>query len=257
MGKFWIAVLAFLSVGVSAPLSAAGHNQEIHKHWWTYHEYGGHGPSRWALVNPEKYGACRRGKVQSPIHITHFHDDDSLGPLTFDYWKPAVLLRNTGHALQVEFPKGNTMSLDGTTYDLVQIHFHHRAEHVIKGKRSGLEAHFVHQDANGKLAIVAVMFGYGDEHPILHDLGSRWPDHKGAVYRLPGRPHPFELLPSDKSYYTYTGSITSPPCTEGVKWLIMKEQLTMSVDQVWQMEYAMNGHNHRPMQNRNRREVYQ
>lgn len=264
MLRVWIAALALVSACVSGPLSAgpkapiseSADRTGIHKQWWTYHEYGGHGPSRWALVNPEEFGACGSGKAQSPIHITHFHDGN-LGALSFDYWQAAVSLRNTGHLLRVEFPKGNTMTLDGTTYDLVEINFHHRAEHVIRGKRAGMEAQLVHQDASGNLAVVSVMFNYGAQHPILHDLGSRWPDHKGAVYWLPGRPHPFELLPEDKSYITYTGSLTTPPCTEGVKWIIMKQQLEMSLDQVWLMEEALDGHNHRPLQARNRREAYQ
>jgi carbonic anhydrase len=240
----------------SGNASAGNFNTDIHKHWWTYYEYGGHGPSRWALVDKHHNAACRRGRAQSPINITHFKDSGALPALAFNYWQPATELHNTGHALQLEFPRGNTMSIGGQAYDLVQVHFHHRAEHLVKGKRHGMEAHFVHQNAAGQLAVVAVMFKYGAANEVLHDLGSRWPDHKGAIYHLPGRPYPFELLPQDKTYYTYTGSLTMPPCTEGVKWIVMKQPLTLSVDQVWQMEWAMNGHNHRPVQRRNNRLVF-
>ena len=251
-------IIAVFSVAFGwASNSVAGNlHTETHKHWWTYYEYGGHGPSRWALVDKHNNTACRRGRTQSPINVTGFNDAGSLPPLSFHYWQAATELHNTGHALQVEFPRGNRMHVGDKAYELVQIHFHHRAEHLVKGKRHGLEAHFVHQDEAGALAVVAVFFKYGKANPVLHDLGSRWPDHKSAIYHLPNRPYPFELLPADKTYYTYTGSLTTPPCSEGVKWIVMKQPLTLSVDQVWQMEWAMNGHNHRPLQRRNNRIVY-
>jgi carbonic anhydrase len=249
-----IVFVLFATLFSSVHALAGEARADIHEHWWTYYEYGGHGPSRWSLVNNDQYAACRRGRVQSPINITRFKSA-SLAPIEFDYWQAAVSLENTGHALQVNFPVGNTMTLDGKTWHLQQAHFHHRAEHLIKGKRHGLEAHFVHRDDAGNLAIVAVMFKYGDDHPVLHDLGTRWPDHKGAIYWLPGRPYAFELLPASRDYYRYTGSMTMPPCTEGVTWIVMKEPLTFSVDQVWAMEDAMDGHNHRPLQRPNGRVV--
>ena len=119
---------AVVTMMTGAQVLAGNSSTEIHKHWWTYYEYGGHGPSRWSLVNREKYAACSRGRVQSPINITGFKNDD-LPAVEFDYWKAAISLENTGHALQVNFPVGNTMTLDGKTWNLQQVHFHHRAEH--------------------------------------------------------------------------------------------------------------------------------
>lgn len=230
---------------------AAEENGEVQPemHW----SYAGPGaPEKWSKLNAE-YDSCATGKRQSPIDIRDGAKLD-LEPIRFDY-KPAPLrMIDNGHTVQVNYAEGSSIVVAGERFELKQFHFHKPAEERIEGRAYDMAAHLVHQSADGRLAVVAVLFEAGDSPNAFID--ALWP-------HLPLEPHrevaPLEvsvdvnaLLPEARNYYTYMGSLTTPPCSEGVLWLVLKTPVRVSREQVgvFGRLYAMNA---RPVQPANGR----
>jgi carbonic anhydrase len=214
---------------------------------WSYE--GDHGPSHWG-------GLCSSGKNQSPVDL---HDAVSakLAPLSFKYESLAQDVLNNGHTVQVTYAPGSTLTVDSHQYQLKQFHFHAPSENLLNGKHFPLEAHFVHADADGNLAVVAVFFDKGAANAALEKLGQDLPLHAGDKHNLDVKISAAELMPKTREYFRFSGSLTTPPCSEGVNWLVLKQPVTASEKQVEQLHAAMGHDNARPVQPLNARVILQ
>jgi carbonic anhydrase len=229
----------------------ASASEDHHAHWgYTGHE----GPEHWGELS-EEYRICATGMNQSPIDIVaSVHG--ALEPIGFDYTTSPVEILNNGHTVQVNVAKGSAITVDGETYQLLQYHFHTPSENHIHGKEFPLEAHFVHASADGHLAVVGVMFEAGKANTQLAELWKEMPMKAGDRHALHGEAKTLtNLLPETREYYRFNGSLTTPPCTEGVKWMVMKHPLTISEDQVEKFMHAVHGPDNRPVQPVNARIV--
>lgn len=219
---------------------------------WTYS--GEQGPDNWAELSPD-YSPCG-GKNQSPINLTGFIEAD-LKPIAFSYQQGGNEIMNNGHTVQVNLAEGSSIVIDGIRFDLKQFHFHAPSENQIDGKSYPLEAHLVHADEDGNLAVVGVMFVEGNENQTLAQAWSHMPNDSGEKRVLPSPVTAEGLLPANRDYYRYNGSLTTPPCSEGVRWLVMKEPVSASKQQLRSFAELMHHPNNRPVQPTNARPVLQ
>ena len=196
---------------------------------WSYE--GKEGPLNWSHLDPA-YKECSAGHEQSPIDIRGAHLNKSLTPIEFHYVSGAMSLVNNGHTVQVTPAAGSYIVADGVRYDLVQFHFHHPGEEAVKGKLADMVIHLVHKSAEGKIAVVAVRLNEGHPNAILADLWAHLPKATGETDKLTEELSPAGLLPSDRGYWTYMGSLTTPPCTEGVHWFVFEQEVELSRDQL-------------------------
>lgn len=218
---------------------------------WSY--TGAEGPAHWGEIKPE-FAVCSSGKNQSPINLTDFIEAD-LKPLTFDYQVGGNEVLNNGHAIQVNYAPGSTMTLDGHVFELKQYHFHAPSENQINGHSYPMEVHLVHADKNGQLAVIAVMFEEGKENHSLAQAWSKMPKQADEKAALTPSLSAADILPRKRHYYRFNGSLTTPPCSEGVWWLVMKEPVTVSKAQIEEFEHVMHHPNNRPVQPVNARPV--
>ena len=210
---------------------------------WDY--TGSAGPDAWGRMQPE-YSKCSSGTRQSPIDIRGGIAVD-LEPIAFDYHASAFSVIDNGHTVQVNVEPGNSITITGRRYELVQFHFHRPSEERIDGRQYDMVVHLVHKDAEGKLAVVAVLLDRGSAQAIVQAVWNNLPLEKGDEVHAPTRIDLAQLLPDDKRYYTYMGSMTTPPCSEGVLWMVMKQPVPVSPEQVaiFSRLYPMNA---RPIQ---------
>lgn len=243
-------VSSVLSIGFLLASGVALASGAIH---WTYS--GEEGPDNWARLSPE-YSACA-GKNQSPINLAGFIEAD-LKPIDLSYQPGGSEILNNGHTVQVNYAPGSTITVDGTPFALKQFHFHAPSENHIDGKSYALEGHLVHADKDGNLAVIALMYNEGAESKALAQIWAALPEKADTKGALSAAFDATQLLPAKRDYYRFNGSLTTPPCTEGVRWLVMKEPLTVSKQQIEQFSHAMGGHpNNRPVQTVNARPVLQ
>lgn len=216
-------------------------NEDIH---WGY--TGHNSPDQWGKLS-EKYRECGTGLNQSPINITHsIHS--FLPPLSPSYGSDSNYIVDNGHTVQVNMAKGSTVVIDDITFELKQFHFHAPSENHIEGKAFPLEGHFVNLDKDGNIAVLAVMFEEGEENKELAKFWDTMPTKAGEIHELKLSKIANALLPIDKHYYRFNGSLTTPPCTEGVRWFVFKDTLTISKEQVAKFMKIMHGVNNRPIQ---------
>ena len=222
---------------------------ETQTHW----KYSGDkGPEHWAQLHPD-FLACD-GKNQSPINLLGFIQSE-LTPLSFSYSAGGYEVLNNGHTVQVNFKKGSHLKIDDTQFDLLQFHFHSPSENLVKSRSYPLEAHFVHSDKEGNLAVVAVLFEAGAPNASLAKIWATMPERLGDKHALPESFDADNLFPKNRDYYRYNGSLTTPPCTEGVRWFVMKETLTISKNQIKQFTDVLHEPNNRPTQPLNARSI--
>lgn len=214
---------------------------------WNYTQ-----PEQWSTLN-QKYSACN-GLNQSPINIERTVKAE-LEPLKFSYNTMIHAIENKGHTVQVDFVQGGELQLDGETFVLKQFHLHSPSENLIKGKSYPLEIHFVHANTQGELAVVAMMFEQGTENPMLKRMWNRLPKKQGEKVVLKNPQPVNEMLPKNLDYYRFSGSLTTPPCSEGVRWLILKEIQPASATQISEFSKLMGHPNNRPVQSLNGRVV--
>jgi len=236
-----------LFVSVLFALAASASANEKGGHHWTYS--GAEGPEHWG-------GVCHSGKHQSPIDLDHMVERD-LPPLDFKYEAGGNRVVNNGHAVQVDFKPGSHITVDGKKFTLKQLHFHAPSENTIDGHRYPLEAHLVHADAKGQLAVVAVMFEDGGDNAWLAGIEKSVPMQAETEIDLSKSVEATSLLPSDRDYYRFSGSLTTPPCTEGVRWLVLKHPVTASHGEVEKLHAAIGHDNARPVQQLHDRVVQQ
>ncbi len=209
---------------------AVAHDPHDAPHW----SYEGEtGPQAWGQLQPS-FNLCAIGKRQSPIHI---EDSEALlgpaEPLQVNYLPSKGSVVNNGHTIQVDLEGSNTLTVRGSTYKLVQFHFHHPAEEKLNYKGFAMVAHLVHQNAKGQLAVLAVLFDPGDASPMVQKVWTHMPLDVGDRVGLPdGLIDLNETLPKDMRYYQFMGSLTTPPCTEGVLWLVLRQPMTLSREQL-------------------------
>ncbi|UCG96190.1 MAG: carbonic anhydrase family protein [Burkholderiales bacterium] len=224
-----------------------------HAQHWGYK--GEAGPENWSKLD-QKYAMCGMGRNQSPIDLAGFVEAD-LKPLKLSYKPGAADIVNNGHTVQIGYAPGSTVTVDGHTFELKQFHFHAPSENHISGKSFPLEGHLVHEDKDGNLAVVAVMYREGTANALLTKLWSAIPAKEGEKAALPAGLDVGQLLPANRDYFRFNGSLTTPPCSEGVWWLVMKAQATVSKAQVEQFSKALGFANNRPIQPVNARPVLQ
>lgn len=210
---------------------------------WSYE--GDSGPSHWGELSATN-DACIHGKEQSPIDIEQTIEADL--PHLPIAWRP-VRGRgvNNGHTIQVTVERGSFIVLDGTRYDLLQFHFHHPSEHLIQGKTHPIEAHFVHRAESGTIAVLAVFIDPGTESRLLESALNAAPAHEEI--ELPGTIELTSLLPRQRSYLRYEGSLTTPPCSETVHWIVFEHPAHASRRQIDRFAalYANNARPHQPV----------
>jgi carbonic anhydrase len=219
---------------------------------WGYE--GANGPQQWARLKPE-FSLCARGQRQSPIDIRDGFAVE-LEPVVFDYRPSGFQVVNSGHSLQADMAPGNRLEVSGRSFELVQFHFHNPAEERIDGRSFVMSGHLVHKDAEGRLAVVTVLFEHGQANPIVQTVWNHLPLDRGVAESGRIQLNPADLLPSDRRYYTYMGSLTTPPCTEGVQWVVLKQPVTLSPAQheFFARLYPMNA---RPVQSASGRIIKQ
>lgn len=221
-------------------------------HW----SYGGaEGPENWGRLSPE-FAMCAEGRNQSPIDLSGFVDAE-LKPIEFAYEPGGKEVWNNGHTIQVNYAPGSMITIDNHEFELRQFHFHAPSEDTIEGRSYALEAHLVHVDAEGNVAVVAVLFEEGASNATLDKAWQRMPEKAGEPQPLPAPIDASGMLPRDREYYRFNGSLTTPPCTEGVRWLVMKNAITASKEQVEKFSQVMQHPTNRPLQPLNARLVLQ
>jgi len=219
-------------------------------HWgYTGHE----GPEHWGKLDP-KYSACSEGKNQSPVNLTGMIESD-LSPININYKSGGNEILNNGHTIQLNYKPGSTITVNGHKFELKQFHFHSPSENIIEGHSYPMEAHFVHADKEGNLAVIAVMIKIGKKNMELEKAWAHMPKNAGDKNTLPVSIDAVSLLPRNRDYYRFNGSLTTPPCSEGVWWIVMKYFDTVSKEQLGKFSSAMGYPNNRPVQPVNARVI--
>lgn len=232
-------------------------------------------PAHWGQLS-SSFGLCTTGRAQSPINIIkkvekapskltiNYHIADNLSVVDDGTTNLTMgdnqLVIYDGHGLQLNFSKTKIkefLELDGIKYHLVQLHFHSPSENVLRGQSFPLEIHLVHQSDEGKVAVIGVWVKGGTENPILKQIISHLPKDEHQEHLIEDeRINPNDLLPVKRDYYHFTGSLTTPPCAEGVNWVVMTETITASPAQIAILRKAAGGGNARPVQPLNGRIIY-
>ena len=232
------AALTLLSIAAPA---AAQHTSAAH---WEYE--GADGPSHWGALD-KTYKTCSAGKLQSPIDIREAKSAD-LPAITFSYRPSPLKLIDNGHTVQVTYAPGSFITVGNQRYELQQFHFHHPSEERVAGKSYPMVAHLVHKNAAGQLAVVAVLLSKGTANSLVEKLWRYLPVAPGKEVAPKSETIDVtDLLPSSRGYYTFTGSLTTPPCSEGVTWFVLKSPTQISGGEV--LTFARRyPHNARPVQ---------
>ena len=224
----------------SATMTSDAYVSAVH---WSYE--GEAGPENWGKLSPVN-AKCDLGERQSPIDIRDGIRVE-LDPLSFDYKASQFSVIDNGHTIQVNMGAGNYINVSGRSYGLVQFHFHKPSEERINGRGSEMVVHLVHRDGTGKLAVVALLIERGKANALIQSVWNNLPLEKNESVNALSNIDLSQLIPKGRDYYTYMGSLTTPPCTEGVLWLVMKETIEMSPEQIFIFSrlYPMNA---RPIQ---------
>ena len=241
--QFLTSIVFIIALGVAAILLVVA-EKESEGSEWSYE--GDHGPAHWGGLKPD-YALCKTGKGQSPIDITNTVKAD-LPPIQFGYQPATLRIINNGHTIQVNYPEGSFVTVGGRQFQLVQFHFHHPSEEKIRGKDFAMVVHLVHRNAEGNLAVVAVLMDKGRDNAFIKTLWERLPrevDKEEVSTSV--MIDPSGLLPPQRGYYAYSGSLTTPPCTEGVTWFVLKAPVNLSEAQIKRFS-TLYTHNARPVQ---------
>lgn len=242
------ATLAFASAaGAQSGEAPAGDGHRATT--WGYE--GSRGPENWGWLSPA-FWLCRLGRMQSPLNIADAvpaHGD----PIVFDYGPAPLNIVNNGHTVQVNYAPGSGITVSGRRYELIQFHFHAPSEHSIAGRLAAMEMHLVHRNEASQLAVVGVLMGIGSENSALREIWAHVPEEKSPARTIAGvLIDAGDLLPADTSYYRYMGSLTTPPCSEGVSWFVLAGHVTVGRSQLAEFTRRV-GANNRPLQRRNHR----
>ncbi|MFT5485977.1 MAG: carbonic anhydrase [Paracoccaceae bacterium] len=227
--------------------------KKSHAAHWGYRGAGG--PEHWGDLKPT-FKACSAGRHQSPINL-EATEAAHVVPLTMHYKVSLIDLVNNGHTVQANYGKGSYITLGNERFDLLQFHFHTPSEHRVAGRSFPMEIHFVHRNKRGQLAVVGVLVATGDYNLAAREIWDRLPAQahtKSANTRALINAR--DLLPGDTSHFRYSGSLTTPPCSENVKWLVLQTPVRFSEGQIGKLHQII-GMNARPAQARNSRYLLQ
>lgn len=242
------ALKVFAGLALCPLCARVGFGEETHHPHWSYE--GATGPAQWGTLDAAN-GMCTTGTQQSPL--------DLVGPvsarqpqLEFRWSKRPDTIVNNGHTIQLNFAAGDTLKVGDETYTLTQFHFHHPSEHLVHGKAAAMEAHFVHAGEGGGLAVVGVFMMPGKANAVFNKIVSTMPTEEGPPVPADAAISSTGLLPARRGYYRYEGSLTTPPCSETVNWLVLAEHLEVAKADIERFAklYPMNA---RPVQNLSRR----
>lgn len=251
MEPVWKNLLAIVAVAGLAGVAGVGIAADASH--WSY--AGATGPAKWAKLEKD-FAACAQGKTQSPIDIPDAEArKGDLPPLLFDYRPVPLRIVDDGHTIQVNYAPGSTVSVEGKRYELIEILFHKPSEDKISGKGHDMEAQLVHKGKDGKFAVIAILLDQGKENALIKTLWANLPQTKDKENVVDAvKINALELLPRDKGYYTFAGSLTTPPCSEAVKWFVLKTPTQISADEIarFAKPYPMNA---RPVQELNGRDI--
>lgn len=252
-------LLAGTAAAVLVTSAAAIGASSVH---WSYH--GDDGPDAWGFLLDDSghvaFPTCATGESQSPVDISSFDEEDDGPSIVFDYDATPLVVENNSHTIQVEYEPGSSISIDGDTYDLLQFHFHTPSEHTVRGQPYPMEGHLVHARAKGdevEIAVVGFLIEEGSHNEVLQGIWDVMPATEGKVEVDGTSINAEDLLPGDdagEEYYAYSGSLTTPPCTEGVRWQVLEEPIEASAAQIadFQAIFDMNA---RPVQELFGREI--
>jgi carbonic anhydrase len=246
--KYCLGIVAILMIALcAAPLPSFA---KVLTPDWSYQ--GATNPRNWSKI-ARNFATCEIGKDQSPINLTGTVTGTSA-QMAFNYQASPLAVTNNGHSIQVNYAPGSTIEIDGAAYQLLQFHFHTPSEHQIAGKVAAMELHLVHRNTAGKLAVVGVMMAEGKENPEIAKIWNAIPPSRNTNPIGDTNFNAVNLLPAHKSYYSYAGSLTTPPCSEGVNWTILAEPITVSTAQLnkFKQFYPANA---RPIQLTNTRKI--
>lgn len=211
---------------------------------WTYE--GEEGPEHWGELD-SNYATCATGKSQSPIDVSTPSEQD-LANIAFHYQPSEVNIFNNGHTVQVNYDSGSNIELNNVRYDVAQFHYHAPSEHAVDGNLFPAELHIVHKNADGGLAVVGILLAEGTQNnayqPFIENLPAEKSEVQGAGITVDAT----DLLPAVQTTFRYSGSLTTPPCTEGVQWLLMTTPVELSSEQLNKLKSIFDEGNNRPIQ---------
>lgn len=220
----------FLPITLSANLFASsgsgGHGSSIH---WSYEGEGG--PEHWGDLD-KGYCKCKAGDRQSPVGIS-LTEKAELESIYFDYYPTILKIINNGHTIQSNYAGGSSISIGNKKYELLQFHFHSPSEHKLNGNSYDMEVHLVHKCEDGKLAVIGILMKEGKGNDFIKTLWNNLPKNQGKEHVVADlKINASQLLPINTSYYTYSGSLTTPPCSEIVNWYVLKAPIEVSKAQI-------------------------
>jgi carbonic anhydrase len=231
-----------------------GQAQEVH---WGYE--GEVGPEHWGELS-DMFALCATGKEQSPIDLTTARVSMmDIADAELSYMPSALNILHNGHTVQVNYDEGSYLILNGARYELLQFHFHTPSEHAMNGKLAEMEIHFVHRsmESEGMLAVLGVLVYEGaEDNPAFDAIWQNLPTHESEEHTFSATINAADMLPSDHRVYQYMGSLTTPPCSQGVSWNVLEQPITLSREQLDTLR-AILGNNSRPVQPLFNREVVQ
>jgi carbonic anhydrase len=260
--RIWlVGILAVFWAGCQEQSAPEGVQAEANTIHWGYDEADG--PGVWADLSPE-FSLCREGQVQAPIDLTDAQAAN-LDPMDMNY-QPASLriirhehlvdVINSGHTIQINYDEGSTLTVEATEFELVQYHFHVPSEHTVDGESFPMEMHLVHVSGQGEIAVLSVLIKEGSHNPAFDPVVEHIPLEIGGEEHLEHvQVEIDDLLPADGSTFRYSGSWTTPPCSEGVRWFVFVQALELSPQQIQSFARVISGNN-RPIQPRNGRDLW-
>jgi carbonic anhydrase len=221
-------VVLVTGIGLLCTTTAVGQDPQA-KHVWDY--TGSLGPSHWGDLKPE-FAACKGGHRQSPIDIRNPQKAD-LPTIEFDYKRSPLHIIDNGHTVMINYAPGSFIRVGGKQYELKQFHFHRPSEEKINGRGFAMVVHLVHADSDGNLAVVAVLLNKGSDNPLVRELWNDLPTEKEKEEALEQVQIDLtQLLPANRGYFTFSGSLTTPPCSENVTWFVLKQPVTISDEEI-------------------------
>ncbi|MDA0685069.1 MAG: carbonic anhydrase family protein [Bacteroidetes bacterium] len=237
-----------LLILVSGLTACSEHPEMLH---WSYSGEGG--PEHWAALDSD-FQLCSEGTAQSPVDLSGFEDVD-LDTLALSYQDCGHEVIYNGHTVQVNYESGSNLVVNNRQFELKQFHFHTPSENRIEGKAFPLEMHLVHANDEGALAVLAVLFESGISNTVLESIWTEMPRAVGETIELSSPVDAQDLLPDSLEYFRFDGSLTTPPCSEGVLWFVLAQRVSVSDEQVDSFLSLIGHSNNRPIQSLNGRSI--
>jgi carbonic anhydrase len=261
--RLTVAILLVFGTGISlgcgqqtsAPTSLSDNGPRLSAHGvpfthasaGTFAYFGDNGPAFWGSLDPA-WGACANGRIQSPVDLSRdLIESRSQEKLNIEYGPTTGEIFNNGHTIEVETEGDNVLTFGGTAYALSQFHFHGPSEHTIEGRGRDMELHLVHTSAAGTNAVVAVLLNRGEESGALSQIFEQLPDDLNVPHVVEGSFNPAHFLPRNRTHVRFRGSLTTPPCSEGVHWFVLTRSMTLSSEDMAQFHERIH-FNARPVQ---------